>query len=602
MLLNGNKPKLLAQVKNLPKIEVSQLVQLLDTYEDLHIADFKDIISDLSYSLLEDAVRDPQEKELWNNIQAAPENTPQEVQQKQQLTASYMQQYPGGPKIDEARTLAGRLQKKLVEFLEELRKEEERLREQNDWMLLDRNSYPAMQAYRIKYPASVHLDELDDQMWAITRKEIAAHTLNRYLADWPGGRHAAEARQAINDIAEWEEVRQSRDIFRVNYYRRNHPDTPFKEAVDTCLEKLKNEELAHMMEAPEQYSKEDVMRFIESGIFTQWDFMQAGLISEKSWERLFFESEALPDLRPFQTENPNLQAPDGCTDIYLFGTPGTGKTCLLMGLAGANGDGYALNMRREGGPYASALQQYVNAGITPGSTVGTFVTVINGYINETDKRGKVRSHHINLVEMSGEEFARRIANHEEVTLAHMGTGATNLMRNNNRKAFFIIVDPTSDLISTSGTVTERDEEGNTVYRVGKKYLSQLDILNKFVSLFELPENRDIMEKVDAIHFVVTKADTLGHKADQLDRATQLLTERYRGPVAQLKEFCRRTKRINLATDYRPYVFTFSLGKFYLGDIFDFDPEDTLQIVDTLRSMTRSTRERSWWDKVQETFG
>ena len=364
-----------------------------------------------------------------------------------------------------------------------------------------------------------------------------------------------------------------------------------------------------MKENPSEYSKDDVEKFIAADIFTKWQLIDEELMTDESWEILQLDRDLFPNIADYQSEDPNLQAPAGCTDIYLFGTPGTGKTCLLMGLTGANGSrdsrgqSYTLNMRTQGGPYASALQQYVQAGITPGRTFGKFVTTINGQVNEVDRRGRILNHRINLVEMSGEEFALRIADNKDVSLANMGTGATNLLRNDNRKVFFIIVDSTKERVKVEYIEEVRDAEGNVIdERIRKKYISQLDILNKFVSLFELPENQEIMKRVDAIHFVVTKADMLGDKTVRKERARELLLKSYPGPVEQLKNYCRQTKRINYSTNYRPQVFTFSLGRFFLGDVFSFDNSETIQIVDTIRTVTGSTKEPGWLDKVKDIFG
>ena len=279
-----------------------------------------------------------------------------------------------------------------------------------------------------------------------------------------------------------------------------------------------------------------------------------------------------------------------------------------MGLTGANGyrdergQSYTLNMRTQGGPYASALQQYVSAGITPGRTFGKFVTTINGQVNELN-RNKIINHRINLVEMSGEEFALRIADSKEVSLSNMGTGATNLLRNENRKVFFIIVDSSKEKVKVEYVEQIKDAEGNVIdERIRKKYIWQLDILNKFVSLFELPENQEIMKRVDAIHFVVTKADMLGDKTTRKEKARNLLLSKYSGPVEQLKNYCRQTKRINYSTNYRPQVFTFSLGRFYLGDVFTFDKSETIQIVDTIRTVTGGIKEKGWWDRLKESIG
>ena len=274
-----------------------------------------------------------------------------------------------------------------------------------------------------------------------------------------------------------------------------------------------------------------------------------------------------------------------------------------MGLTGANGSGYTLNMKSQGGDYAAALQQYVAAGITPGHTFGKFVTVINGRVIEKGNRDSHIDHRVNLVEMSGEEFAIKIANNKNASLANMGTGVTNLLRNNNRKVFFIIIDSSKLRVKVEYLEQTKDAEGNVIREgIREAYVSQLDIMNKFVSLFELPENQEIMKNVDAIHFVVTKADTLGDKEIRLQKAHDLLLSTYKGPVEQLKAYCRRTKRINYSTNYRPHVFTFSLGKFYLGDVFKFDEEDTLKIIDTIKIVTSGLKETTWWDKFKEKIG
>ena len=590
--LNANKQLLLNQVKNQPNIPLQQLVNLIKQYEDLTPQDFQGYISDVLYNQLLEMGRDPNEADLWNKIQSAPTSTLAEVQDAQRLVSTYMTQYPQGPQINDMPAIMEQLERRMRELMEE-----------QEWKALEKGNYNALRKYRLKYPNSVHLEEIDDLMWVNTRNVVSEPNLRRYLSDWPSGRHSDEANQALGEIGEWERVKRSNDLFLVDDYRDNHPDSLFKHEVDSKYYELREDELKKMKVNPSEYTKNDVDRLIEADIFKHWELIDEELMTEESWERLKLDRDALPDLQSLQVEDPNIQAPEGCTDIYLFGTPGTGKTCLLMGLVGANGSGYTMNMRKNGGPYAAALQQYVNEGITTGHTYGTFVTVISGEVTEKTKRGNVVDHRINLVEMSGEEFALRIADNKEVSLANMGTGATNLLQNNNRKVFFIIVDPTKLRLKIEYLDKVRDAEGNLIgQNVRKKYINQLDIMNKFVSLFELPENQDIMSKVDAIHFVVTKADMLGGATTRLDKARELLLSTYQGPVEQLKNYCRKTKRINYSTSYKPQVFTFSLGRFYLGDIFDFDKTETLQIVDTIRIVTSGTKETSWWNKFMKAIG
>lgn len=601
--LNGQKQLLLNQVKNQPNIDLQQLVALVNQYEDLSPQDFNGYISDLLLNQLLEAGRDPKEVELWTKIQIAPTSTPAEIQEVQRLVSTYTMQFPQGPKITEVEDLADLLQRKMVTVMEQERKRLEEQKELNDWNALEKGNYNALRRYKLKYPSSVHLDEIDDLMWINTRNVISEPNLKRYLSDWPTGRHADEANQALGEIGEWDRVKRSHDLFQVDDYRDNHPDSPFKHEIDSKYYELRDEELNKMKANPSEYGKDIVEKLIAADIFTEFELMDEELMTEDSWNRLRQDRDYLPNLQSYQIEDPNVQAPEGCTDIYLFGTPGTGKSCLLMGLTGANGSGYTINMRKSGGPYAAALQQYVQEGITPGRTFGKFVTTISGEVTEKNKRGDIIGHRINFVEMSGEEFALRIADNREVSLANMGTGATNLLRNKNRKVFLIIVDPTKLKVKVEYKDEIRDAEGNLIgQNVRKKYVSQLDIMNKFVSLFELDENQDIMSKVDAIHFIVTKADMLGDGAARLTKARDLLLSTYQGPIEQLKSYCRKTKRINYSTKYKPQVFTFSLGRFYLGDIFNFDRTETLQIIDTIRIITGGTRESSWWDRFVKVIG
>lgn len=606
-LLNANKQLLLNQIKRQPTIELQKLLELLKTYEDLKIEDFKGYISEVLYTQLTEAGRDPHETQLWDDISNAPHNTPEEIQALQRLVMSYLQKYPQAPKVKEAQTLVNKLQVEMNEALAEQGRRQAEEKEKRDWDTLDRGNYNALLNYKMRYPNSVHLDELDDLMWINTKNALSTTTLNRYLSDWPEGRYASEARSAINSYAEWDKIKHQPyveridKLFAVDDFRDNHPDATFINEVNALYYQLREEELERMKQNPSEYGKDIVLRLIDANIFTDWQLKDEGLMTDESWTVLTeLERDLFPNIQEYQIEDPNIRAIGGCTDIYLFGTPGTGKTCLLMGLTGANGQGYSLNMKAQGGPYASALQQYVNAGITPGRTFGKFVTTINGQINEETKRGNVLTHRINFVEMSGEEFALRIADGKEVQLANMGTGATNLLKNQNRKVFFIIVDSTKEKVKVEYVEQVKDAEGNVIdERIRKRYISQLDILNKFVSLFELPENQEIMSRVDAIHFVVTKADMLGDKQARREKARNLLLSIYGGPIEQLKNYCRQTKRINYSTGYRPFAFTFSLGQFYLGDIFSFDSSETLQIINTIRTITGGTKEKTWWDRFKE---
>ncbi len=634
-ILGKNKPLLLKQVGNRVNITMLELKKLVDTYEDLEVEDFRGHVDDLIYQQLVDALRDPRELELWRKIETAPSDDEGQMQEVIRLCKQYLQYYPEAKEASRAQQLLNVTQMNLDNLMaanqakaaerqkeEELRRqreaEEQRMREEEDrrrkaqeaamareqqeWERLDRGNYSSMKNYILRYPDSIHLDELEDTMWRVTWSKMSVPNLNRYLNDWPQGKYAETARTAIKELPLWQELKRSRDIMQVNEYIINHPDSPFAQEVNDLLCNLQDNMYDEMANNPGEFSTAQIDYLIEHEIFSKYDFIDHGLMTEKSWDVMHTDRSMFPDIQQYQSVNPYLTAPENCTDIYFFGTPGTGKTCLLMGLTGANGHGYTLNMKAAGGPYAAVLQQYALAGITPGHTFGPYVTAINGQVQE-ERKGKIINHPINLIEMSGEEFAIRIADGEGVSLENMGTGATNLMMNNNRKVFFIIVDSVKDMIPFTYIEEVKDNEGNVIdTRVRKRYISQLEILSKFISLFTDPANAEVMKRVDAIHFIVTKADMLGNIGERGVKARDLLLERFIAPVEMLKNYCRVTKRVNKATNYSPRVFTFSLGRFFVGDVFEFDPAETIQIVSTIRDITVGSREKSFWDKVKEAIG
>lgn len=392
---------------------------------------------------------------------------------------------------------------------------------------------------------------------------------------------------------EWSNIKHRRDLLEVAMYKMANPDSPDREEIDRLLAKLKEEEMKVMRRSPSRYSKSHLEDLLKYKVFEYDELAEEGLITSESWEKLYLNVEYLPDMNDLMKGNVDGQMiPEG-TDVYFFGMPSAGKTALMMGIAAANGQGYTVDMRTNGGPYAAALRQYTHAGRTPGRTAGKFVTAISGTVNSDPEGSKFKTYPINLMEMSGEEFALRIADSQETSIANMGTGVTNLLRNDHHKVFFILVDASRPMVKVSYLDREIDEDGEITKYVRSRYISQLDILDKFAVLISLPENQEIMNKVDAIHFIVTKSDSLGKDQEREDSAADMVRTQYLSVVEQLKNYCRSTRRINRIYDYEPQIFTYSLGRFYLGDVFDYDSKDTLKVVEAIREASASSKRFKW---------
>lgn len=267
------------------------------------------------------------------------------------------------------------------------------------------------------------------------------------------------------------------------------------------------------------------------------------------------------------------------TDVYLLGIPSTGKTSILTGLTGSHD--IRINTGRGAGPYASVLSRFRDAGITVGQTPSDFIATIEAEIASGGTR-----HLLNLVEMPVENFAAKIADDENaaVSLEDMGKGATTLLCNANRKALFILVDPTATQIAFNHLATETDKYGNVRKFLFRKNVRQQVVLRRLVALLAQPENKTIMKNVDNIDIIITKADALGSRQQREQAAYKCFMDNYQSILTPLIALCRENG-INSKTKGLPMLYTFSLGQFSAAGEYRYDPADADKLVEVLKGNT-----------------
>ncbi|MBQ2123744.1 MAG: hypothetical protein II200_07130 [Bacteroidaceae bacterium] len=194
-----------------------------------------------------------------------------------------------------------------------------------------------------------------------------------------------------NDRAEWNEIRKSDDIFIVSNYRNEHQDCPFKTEIDNFYYELRSNHLKKLKKNPSNFAYKEVLRLIDSNIFSAEELIEEGLMSKNSWNILQNYEDIKQEL-PKLYFNSNEEMSPAATDVFFLGLHDTGKTCILMGLIRANGNQikigkeeltYVLNLQHYGGRYASALQDYCYQGITSWSTPN-FETPIHVCIYENN--------------------------------------------------------------------------------------------------------------------------------------------------------------------------------------------------------------------------
>ena len=120
-----------------------------------------------------------------------------------------------------------------------------------------------------------------------------------------------------------------------------------------------------------------------------------------------------------------------------------------------------------------------------------------------------------------------------------------------------------------------------------------------VNLLENEKNADIMKKVDSIHIIMTKSDTLGDAVEREEKALQIFNSKYKSNILEpLLDLCKEYN-INSHTGFRPKLYTFSLGTFYVGGLYEYEQADSNKLVIAIRNSTQSERKENLWDKVKK---
>lgn len=490
----------------------------------------------------------------------------------------------------------GNIVSKAKNYLQAIKNIREREIEKQEWEQVDILSYSALFEYYRRHPKTPFFKELDDNLWVLVKGEPLDITLvRRFLREMPLSSHQGEATAIDREYADWEFIKSERRLEDVFRYLNNHPTGFFRDEARALLEELKNEKLKAIKAHLGQYTLYDYREWTApGGIFTDADFIAAGIVTRESLKAL----EVPETERDLNLSKTNYDCPAGCTDVYFLGIPNTGKTCILMGLLNTDGKHLDWDHFRFGGDYGCELQKLCDKWVTPMSTLGDFATLFTGAI--TDYEDESIIHPVNLIEMAGEAFALKIAQNKDakVTISDLGDGIPQMLSNPNDKIFFIVIDPTSD---DAKCKKRMEVDGKT--ELVEIAVPQKATLTKFCDLLSAKENKEIMRKVRGLYIITAKADRLGTPEEREAKSVKIVTGRYSQSVEKLKKLCHpNIYDLNALTNNEIRVFPFSLGNFYLGNSFKYDPADSERIIRIIsRLASGKKRGHTWWDRTREWF-
>ena len=468
--------------------------------------------------------------------------------------------------------------------------------EETEWKAVDPFSMMSLIGHLNKYPMSIHHDEIDNKVWNIIDKE-SEQQLQDYKVLFPKGKYIEKATAMLEVLDEWMIVRDSGDISFVFQYIRKRPESPYIDKAYCLLMDLKHQEICRMRHEPNRYDVSRLLYLVQLGIFTVDELISEGVMTENVWHTLnnIDVKNDLPDIYEAMQDS-KVECQDGCIDVYLWGLPSTGKTCILQGLLSSSS--LLLDLTSSGGSYAEALRQYTDYGMASPRTLDDSVTTLKTTII-TDGHTPIK-YNVNFVEMSGHHILDMVEDNSEHSKEENNSDIANLLHNDNRKVFFLIIDPTINNIKLNREYDEYDEQtGEKIHRLKYVVFNQKIFMQQIVNIFQDPANSDILRKVDSIHIIITKADTFGERLQRGEKALDYFNDHYGINVTQpLVDLCEKY-HINCNSNFRPKLFTFSLGKFYVGGLYEYDPIDSELLINSITAFEPPYRKKTFWSRLIE---
>ncbi|MDI9311744.1 MAG: hypothetical protein QM535_16150 [Limnohabitans sp.] len=377
----------------------------------------------------------------------------------------------------------------------------------------------------------------EDNDWKTAKDGNTESTINKYLKEYPDGRYVNDAEQLIDKL-----------------------QTQRKQADD-----YKNSILKDIKTNPNTYSSGEIINLLKNTI-TKDDLLNCGI-----------PLSAIENLNKIVTHNLRIgetptSIPKGFTEVYFWGTPGSGKTCALGAvLRKALDKGYLNILTGPGIYYATQLHDIFSDDnkandFLPSPTPVEKTQYLPFTLNRKNERS-LRS--VALIELSGEIFECFFNKNSELNLLTKShevafDSLNTFLKSTNRKIHFFFVEFKNDNIPDKKGVTQ-----NTYLTAASNYFNN---------------NKIFSNTTDAIFIVLTKSDLLRDESgnsvsskNRLNYAKIHLENNYKAFINTLRTICKK-ESINAGTlQFVP----FTLGNVYFQKICNFDGKAAEEIVEIL---------------------
>jgi hypothetical protein len=249
---------------------------------------------------------------------------------------------------------------------------------------------------------------------------------------------------------------------------------------------------------------------------------------------------------------------DNHTDIYFFGQPQSGKSCILANLfsfINENGLFIQNSHCKVGNIYKDIIYDEYNKGFLPERTESKindgFGTITDGVnyitfdlINPSKRNQK---HPLNFIEMSGELFDDAYGDGE---VSENNLNAKNYLNNNNRKLLFFVLDYDKHVKNELNPMGETPQ--------GAKMTAILSLLEKFGTF----------KKTDGIYILVSKADLFD--AGNLEQAAEdFIYDNYKSFIQNCIDI-----QENNSSEFKIKIYPYSIGNLTMQSTYVYERDYT----------------------------
>jgi hypothetical protein len=373
-------------------------------------------------------------------------------------------------------------------------------------------------------------DKKDDNAWNNAR--YTEQGCRDYLSNYPAGRHVAEARQQIDNL---EQQRQQENAKR-------------------------NRILGRVRRNPNAFTPGMLQNYLTDGTVSRNDLVNYG-IPDEIIDCL--DNVNSPILTLGNTPN---SIPDGYTEVYFWGIPGSGKTCALAAvLSTAEKMGYLEIAQGPGYNYTVQLKNIFSNHISflPAASPVDTTQYLPFTLKKFDEK-YARS--VSLIELSGEIFQCFFYKNANLSLPSQQCDDTfnsliRFLNGGNRKIHFFFVDYDRG--------NNKDADGYT----------QADYLNAAATFFNDKRNNLFSKTTNAIYIVLTKSDLMD--CEKKERVSQVADYLQNNNFAAFVNSLRTKCRENSINAKRILGTPFALGKVYFQQMCVFEDETSRNIIDIL---------------------